>query len=258
MIFSSRPAAAPRVKINPTETSLAVLSSSLLKDRFLAMLSHELRAPLTPVLLGADELLEDERFIEARPVLTMIRRNLKLQSRLLDELADFTTIEQHKVRLRLESIDIHQHIAFVLEICRSEIEAAGIEVRLDLRAEEPLVLADSLKLQQVMWNLVKNAIKFSNPGGSISITTANEGPDVTIAFVDHGLGIERDLLPLVFDPFQQGGRPMQQLYGGLGLGLFIAKGLAEAEGGTLTAFSPGRGQGATFRLTLKAVKATVE
>lgn len=256
VIFSLRPTAAPRARIDAAETPLTAISSALLKDRFLAMLSHELRTPLTPALMGVAELQEDERFVEAQPVLDMIRRNLKLQSRLLEDLSDFTAIAQHKVRLRLETIDAHEHIRFVLGICRNEIDAANIAVLLDLRAAEPLVLADSLRFQQVMWNLVKNAIKFSTPGASISIASANEGPGLTLDFVDYGAGIEADLLPLVFAPFQQGSRSMQQLHGGLGLGLFIAKGLAEAQGGTLSAFSEGLGKGATFRLTIGGAHST--
>ena len=221
------------------------------KDRFLAMLSHELRTPLMPVLLGVDEMGGDERFAAARPTLTMMRRNIEVQSRLLEELTEFTTVEQHKVRLRPEAIDAHEAVRFVLEICRGEISTALIEVLLDLGASESVVLADSVRLQQVMWNLLRNAIKFSPPGGGISITSANETPGcLTLEFTDHGVGIEPELVPLVFEPFQQGDNSMQHRYGGLGLGMFIAKGLAEAQGGTLTVASEGRGTGATFRLTL--------
>jgi PAS domain S-box-containing protein len=229
----------------------AGIQASLAKDRFLAMLSHELRTPLTPVLLGVEELKEDERFAAARPALTMIRRNLELQLRLIEELSYFTTIGQHKVRMRPETIDAHEHVRFVLEICQSEIAAAQIEVLLDFRASENMVRADSVRLQQVLWNLLKNAIKFSPPGSSISITSTNDTDgSLTLAIADRGVGIDSELLPMVFDPFQQGNGSAQQLYGGLGLGLFIAKGMAEAQGGTLVALSEGRGKGATFRLTL--------
>jgi signal transduction histidine kinase len=221
------------------------------KDRFLAMLSHELRTPLMPVLLGVDELGDDERFAAARPTLTMMRRNIEVQSRLLEELTDFTTVGQHKVRLRPEAIDAHEAVRYVLEICRGESGTALIEVRLDLRASESIVLADSVRLQQIMWNLLKNAIKFSPPGGDISITSANETPgNLTLEFTDHGIGIEPEFLPLLFEAFQQGANLPQHRHGGLGLGMFIAKELAEAQGGTLTVASEGRGKGATFRLTL--------
>jgi two-component system CheB/CheR fusion protein len=226
--------------------------ASLPKDRFLAMLAHELRTPLMPVLLCLGELQADDRFAQAAPLLAMMQRNIELQCRLLEELADFTTVGQHKVRLRLEPIDVHEAVRFVLEICKGEIAAARIQVGLDLRATNITVLADSLRLQQVMWNLVRNAIKFSPPGSSISISSANDGAGrVMLEFVDHGIGIEPELLPLVFDPFKQGERAInQKQYGGLGLGMFIAKGLTEAQEGSLVVSSEGLGLGATFRLTL--------
>lgn len=258
VVFSLRPIGHPAregVEFERREEENAL--AALRKDRFLAMLSHELRTPLMPVLLCIGEMQEDERFAEALPILEMMRRNIELQSRLLEELTDFTMVGQHKVRLRPEPIDVHEAIRFVLEICQSEIAAARIEMLLDLRASENVVLADTLRLQQVMWNLVRNAIKFSPPGSSISIASANESPDsVTIAFVDHGIGIEPDFLPLVFDPFQQAERSMNNKhYGGLGLGMYIAKGLAEAQEGSLEASSEGIGLGATFRLTLKLAPA---
>jgi signal transduction histidine kinase len=224
---------------------------ALAKDRFIAMLSHELRTPLSPISLGVDDLREDERFVEARPTLAMIRRNIDLQARLLEDLFDFTKIGQHKVRMRLEPVDAHEAVGFVLEICKAEVTAAKIEVILDLAAPEKIVVADAVRLQHVMWNLVKNAIKFSTPGSSISINSANDDAGgLTLQFVDHGVGIEPALLPLIFDPFRQGNHAKPHLSGGLGLGLFIAKGLVEAQGGTLTALSEGHGKGSTFSLRL--------
>ncbi len=226
--------------------------ASLSNHRFLAMLSHELRTPLAPVLLGVDLLRADKRFVEAQPTLTMIRRNVELQSRLLEELSDFITVGQNKARLKIESIDAHEAVHFVLEICQLEIAAAKIEVVLDLRASQSMVQADSARLQQIMWNLVKNAIKFSTPGSGITITSANNETDgVTLEFIDHGRGIEPELLPLVFDPFRQGEYSTQHFAGSLGLGLFISKRLAEAQQGILTVASEGCGHGATFCLSLK-------
>jgi two-component system CheB/CheR fusion protein len=252
VVFCSRPVTMPTSV--PALPLPSAASPAAVKDRFLAMLSHELRTPLTPALLGVAELLDDERFAEARPVLTMIRRNIELQSRLLEELTDFTTVGQHKVRLQLAPVDGHEHIQHVLEICRSEIAAAHIELRCDLRATKTTVLADTVRLQQVMWNLVKNAIKFSPRSSVISIATSNETPGfLTIDITDHGIGIEPELLPRVFDAFQQGNGKTHQQYSGLGLGLFIAQGLAEAQNGTLTAHSDGHGLGATLRLTVPIV-----
>ena len=257
VVFSSRPVTGRPGGMQPTiaESGGAQLPPS--EDRFLAMLSHELRTPLTPVLLSIAALQEDERFSEASPTFAMIRRNIELQSRLLEELSDFAAVGQHKLRLRLESIDAHEAVRLVLEICGAEIAAAAIVVQLDLRAPDSMVLVDSLRLQQVMWNLVKNAVKFSIRGSSISIASANDAQgDVTLEFADQGIGITSDLLPLVFNPLQQGDESMQRRYGGLGLGLFIAKGLVEAHHGTLTVASEGLGRGATFRLKLKTVALT--
>jgi PAS domain S-box-containing protein len=258
VVFSLRPIAHPpreSVEFERREAESALVA--LQKDRFLAMLAHELRTPLMPVLLCLGEMQEDPHFVEALPTLGMMRRNIELQARLLEELMDFTTVGQHKVRLRPEPIDIHQAVRYVLEICQGEIGAARIDLFLDLQALETMVLADTLRLQQVMWNLVRNAVKFSPPGSSISIASGNEEPgSVTLEFVDHGIGIESALLPLVFDPFQQGGRSMnERQFGGLGLGLFIAKGLTEAQDGSLEVESEGPGLGATFRLTLKLAPA---
>ncbi len=257
VVFSLRPITNTSKGVEPALPETAGGQPPPDKDRFLAMLSHELRIPLTPVLFGVAELQADVRFAEARPTLAMIGRNIELQARLLEELNDFAAVGQHKVRLRLEAIDAHEAVRFVLEICGSEIAEAAIEVRLDLAASESMVLADSLRLQQVMWNLVKNAVKFSPRGGSISIASVNDAPGgLALEFADHGVGIVPELLPLVFDPLQQGDDSMQHRYGGLGLGLFIAKGLTEAHHGTLTVASAGRGQGATFRLGLKTIAQT--
>ena len=216
------------------------------------MISHELRTPLMPVLLGVEELEQEERFAEARPIFAMIRRNLEVQTRLIEELTDFALVGEHKVRLRLEAIDVHETLRFVLGICQSEISAAKIAMRLDLGASESSVVADSVRLQQIMWNLLKNAVKFSAPGAVPYPSSHSTGrpAKLTIEFADHGIGIEPTLLPRIFDAFQQGDLSEQHVRGGLGLGLFIAKGLTEAQGGTLTALSEGRGKGSTFRLTL--------
>lgn len=222
------------------------------KDRFLAILSHELRTPLMPALLGIDELQSDERFAEARPTLTMIRRNIQLQSRLLEELMDFIALGEHKVRLKPETVDMHEAVHFVLKICGDDIAAARMRVNLDLAAHDILIRADPARLQQVMWNLLKNAIKFSEPGGSVSIASANDTPGIlTLTFADQGIGIEPELLPLVFEPFQQGDQASQRMHGGLGLGMYIARSLTEALQGTLMATSKGRGLGAAFFLSFQ-------
>ncbi len=240
-----------RAQREATDREAAATQSSLDKDRFLAVLSHELRAPLTPVLFGVHALLEDPRFDSAKPTLEMIRRNIELQARLLDELMDFTVAGRHKVRLNLEPINVHDAVQMVVEICQSEIDAAGIVMRIELQADACVVVADSARLQQVMWNVTKNAIKFSERGGKVSIVTSSDAAGtLTVDFTDHGIGIEAVQLPTIFDAFQQGDAAMQHQYGGLGLGLFVARELAAAQGATLTAASRGRGKGAVFSLSI--------
>jgi PAS domain S-box-containing protein len=130
------------------------------KDRVLAMLAHELRTPLTPALLGITALEEDPRFAAAKPTLAMIRRNIELESRLLEGLLDFTQISQGKVRLKLDSIDAHEAVRNALEVCHKHVSAKQIDVRLHLEAEEHCVRADEAKLQQIIWNLVKTPSNF--------------------------------------------------------------------------------------------------
>ena len=259
VVFSLRPITSDPEGMQLSRAGAATETSSPGKDRFLAMLVHELRTPMTPVLFGLAALLKDGRFAAAYPALTMIQRNIELQSRLLEELNDFAAVGQHKVRLRLASTDAHEAVRLVLEICGDEVAAAAIEVRLDLRAAQFMVLADPLRLQQVMWNLIKNAVKFSPQGGRVSISSVNDATGgLTLEFADRGIGIAPELLPLVFDPLQQGDDTMQRRYGGMGLGLFIARGLAEAHHGTLTVASGGRGEGATFRLSLRTIGQTTQ
>ncbi len=149
-------------------------AANLAKDHFLAMLSHELRTPLSPVLLAVDVALEDPATEpETRSILSMIQRNVRLQARLIDDLLDVTRIARGKLALRRERIDVHSLIDQTLEICRSEIENGSLELDLDLHARDTTVEGDSTRLQQILWNLLKNAVKFTGAGGRITIRTQN-------------------------------------------------------------------------------------
>jgi HAMP domain-containing protein/signal transduction histidine kinase/CheY-like chemotaxis protein len=221
--------------------------ANLAKDQFLAMLSHELRTPLTPVLSSVLALENEDSLPEnVRELLQMIHRNVELEARLIDDLLDLTRISKGKVQLGLEIVDAHTLLRNALEICQTEIEQKHLALRLDLTAGEFHLRADPARLQQIFWNLIKNAVKFTPSGGQIRISTSNDSSDqLRVEIADTGVGVEPEFLPKIFDAFEQGGRTQ---LGGLGLGLAISKALVDAHKGTITAESAGRDKGATFTL----------
>ena len=225
------------------------------KDNFLAMLSHELRTPLTPVMAAIDTLEADgPRSLEAKNSIAMIRRNVELESQLIDDLLDLTRIAKDKLQLRFGPLDSHEIINNVVKICRPEATARDLKVHVNSRAGAHFVSGDAAKFQQIIWNLLKNAIKFTADNGEITISTTNpESQLLAISVHDNGIGIEPEIMNRIFDPFEQGERAFERRYGGLGLGLAISKSLAQAHGGTLVARSDGRGRGSTFILTIKTV-----
>lgn len=223
------------------------------KDNFLAMLSHELRTPLTPVLAALDTLkAERQPPAELDATLAMMRRNIELESQLIDDLLDLTRITKDKMQLQFEPVDAHQAIANVVEMCAAEASAKKLQVRFDLQASDFRVMADPAKFQQIIWNLFKNAIKFTGENGVITLSSANHLPQIlTLGVGDTGIGIEPEIMEKIFNPFEQGERSFQRRFGGLGLGLTISKSLAQAHGASLIAKSEGFNRGATFLLTLK-------
>ena len=225
------------------------------KDNFLAMLSHELRTPLTPVMAALDALeCVPSQSEDSKAALAMIRRNVELESQLIDDLLDLTRIAKDKLQLEFQQIDAHQAISNVAEICRMEADARKLRVHLNLRAGAHHVSADVAKFQQIIWNLLKNAIKFTNENGEINVSSTNPSPQVLqISIVDTGIGMEPEIMERMFDPFEQGDRSFQRRFGGLGLGLAISKSLAQAHGGTLVAKSDGLDRGSTFVLTMNTV-----
>jgi HAMP domain-containing protein/signal transduction histidine kinase/ActR/RegA family two-component response regulator len=222
--------------------------SNLAKDQFLAMLSHELRTPLTPVLASALALENEKTSPEdMQESLQIIRRNVELEARLIDDLLDLTRISKGKVQLNFEVVDAHTLLRNALEICHADIEQKHLTLRLDLAAQKVHLRADPARVQQIFWNLIKNAVKFTPKDGEISISTTNDFADqLCVEVSDTGVGIEPDSLPKIFDAFEQGSRTK---LGGLGLGLAISKTLVEAHKGTITAESAGRNMGAKFTLT---------
>ena len=237
------------------EQRTAVETANRTKDNFLAMLSHELRTPLTPIVAALETLKEEPLDSgEAKAALAMIRRNIDLESQLIDDLLDLTRISAGKLQLQLEPLDAHRAVSNVLEMCASELSDKQLHLSLDLRAEDHYVAADAPKLQQIIWNLLKNAIKFTRENGTVTISSSNESPgSLTIRVTDTGIGIEPEMMERIFNRFEQGDRSFQRRFGGLGLGLTISKSLAEAHGGTLVVESEGRDHGASFSLKVKTV-----
>jgi PAS domain S-box-containing protein len=241
-------------------------AANRVKDQFLAVLSHELRTPLTPILASVTALLaETETAPEVRSVLELTHWGIKLESRLIDDLLDMTRIMRGRIPLHLETADAHFLIERAVEICRAEIDGGSITLVVDLAAPEHRVHADPARLEQIFWNLIKNAVKFSPQGGTLTIRTRNTpGPapdsgsaphrtDLVVEFSDTGVGIEPELLPIIFDAFTQGEAGWVRRFGGLGLGLAISRSIVEAHGGRIAAASPGKDQGASFTVTLATV-----
>ena len=235
----------------------AAEAASRAKDQFLAVLSHELRTPLTPVVMTLAGLELDRSLSQdVRDDLAMIRRNVELETRLIDDLLDVTRITHGKLRLHPQPTNVHGLVDSVLDILRSEIRGKRLELRCDLAAGDAVVSADAARLQQVIWNLVKNGIKFSPEGGRLSVRTSNPTPrTLALEVADNGIGIEPAALPRLFNAFEQAEQSVTRQFGGLGLGLAISRALVELHGGTIRGESAGRGRGATFVVELPTVGA---
>jgi signal transduction histidine kinase len=230
-----------------------LLSANAAKDQFLALLSHELRNPLSPVIamVAALEAHVAADSDEVRQALDVIRRNVELEARLIDDLLDITRIAKGKLKLSLEPVSVHSVLQRALEICREEISQKSLEVELTLNARDHFVQGDPARLQQVFWNVIKNSVKFTDEGGRISLLTSNPQPgQVAIDVSDTGLGIEADKLPKIFNAFEQGQSSITRKFGGLGLGLAISRAMVLAHGGTIAASSSGLNQGAKFTVRL--------
>ena len=222
--------------------------ASLAKDDFLAALSHELRTPLTPVLMTAMALEQNTNLPEEmRQSLELIRRNVELEARLIDDLLDLTRISRGKMELHLTEIDFHTLVHRAIEICRSEFSSKSQAISLHLDAKGHKSEGDSVRLQQAIWNLIRNAAKFAPENGSIVIITRNSSTNKILFEVkDNGIGFEPASAEKLFQAFEQGGRQITRQFGGLGLGLAITRSIIHAHGGTIHAASKGVGKGATF------------
>jgi PAS domain S-box-containing protein len=244
------------------------------KDNFLAQLSHELRTPLTPVLMTAAALREDESLPAAvRQQLGMIERNVALEARLIDDLLDLTRITHGRLELRPEACDLHLLLHLVAEIVRDEAREKRIHIDLQLAATRRGLEVDPARLQQVFWNILRNAVKFTPEGGRICIRSFDAGPApqpdnsesrnatrepattasrgaVAIEVMDNGIGFPPEEAQLLFEPFQRGTGADHARTAGLGLGLSIARAIVKLHAGSIEAESDGLGRGATFRVIL--------
>jgi PAS domain S-box-containing protein len=221
------------------------------KDHFLAALSHELRTPLSPVVLTVAAMESDPDLpARFRKSMAMIRRNVALETRLIDDLLDLNRVTSGKMHLHLQPTHMHAALKQAIQTCASETSAKNLNIQLDLQADNDLVNADPARLQQTFWNLLRNAAKFTPEGGSIFIRTENGAGTTRLEVRDTGVGIEPELLPKVFDAFEQGDIKVTRQFGGLGLGLAICKAIVDIHGGTIRAQSDGPGTGATFTVEL--------
>lgn len=226
--------------------------ANLAKDNFLATLSHELRTPLTPALMSVVALEHDDSLpVSVRNDLAMIRRNIELETRLIDDLLDLTRIANGKLELHPAPMDLHAVLARAVEVCRAHVDAKQQRLVVKKNAKQSETMGDPVRIQQVLWNVLRNAVKFTSAGGTISVTTRNTA-DRRLEFEvrDTGIGFEPNIEKKLFQAFEQSGRGITQQFGGLGLGLAISRSIVEAHGGTISGTSPGTGKGATFTVTL--------
>ena len=236
---------------------MAAEKANRAKDEFLATLSHELRTPLTPALAAASYIAENIGEVPAKFTddIHMIRRNVQLEARLIDDLLDLTRISTGKIELHEQRVDAHAVSRDALLIARSDIHRKRLKVATQWDAQEHFIWADPVRIEQVFWNLINNAVKFTGSEGEISIQTWNEGGNFHFAITDTGIGIEAGRQETLFKAFEQGERGLSRQFGGLGLGLAICKNLVELHGGTVTVNSRGRGFGTTATVILKCFTA---
>ncbi|RCJ26002.1 hypothetical protein A6770_26915 [Nostoc minutum NIES-26] len=237
----------------------AAETANRIKDEFLAVLSHELRSPLNPIL-GWAKLLQTKKLDEKTipQALKTIERNAKLQAQLIEDLLDISRILQGKLSLNICPVDLTLVISAAMETVHLAAEAKSIEIHTTLEPNVGQVLGDSSRLQQIVWNLLSNAVKFTPEGGRVDIRLQQIGTQAQIIVSDTGKGIDPNFLPYVFEYFRQENSTTTRKFGGLGLGLAIVRHLVELHGGTVQVESLGENQGATFTVRLLLIQDSSE
>jgi PAS domain S-box-containing protein len=231
--------------------------ASAAKDDFLAALSHELRTPLTPALMAATVLEKDTGLPESvRSDIALIRRNVELEARLIDDLLDLTLVTHGKLVLQSEELNAHTSLTRAIEICQADARQKRLTLHIELNATRANIIGDPVRIQQACWNVLRNAVKFTPERGRITITTGTDADGLWMRFQDTGVGFVPAQAAKMFDAFEQGGRHITRQFGGLGLGLAITRSLMRAQGGSIEASSPGPNLGATFTLRFPLAPAT--
>jgi signal transduction histidine kinase len=230
-------------------------NANVAKDRLIAAMSHELRTPLNPVLMaihtwkdvpGLPKQLKED--------LQMMRHHIDIEVRLISDLLDISAISKGKLALEFQPVDVHELLIYSMNIAQAQSGDKRLQISEWLLAENKYVLSDPTRLQQVFWNLISNAIKFTPDGGTITVSTSNDHPDsITVQVSDSGIGMDSDLIQKIFEPFEQGRAEITDQFGGLGLGLAIAKAFVERLGGQIHAHSQGPGKGSVFSVTMKVL-----
>lgn len=234
----------------------AAEESNRLKDEFLATVSHELRTPLTAIL-GWSRLLEGGTLDETvtQQAVETIGRNAKAQAQIVDDILDVSRIITGNLSLDLHPLEVVPVVENAINVVRPTADAKGIQIEKQFDSTPALISGDANRLQQVVWNLLSNAVKFTDGGGHVCVKVTQVGGVVEIGVSDTGLGISKEFLPYVFDRFRQADSTTTRQYGGLGLGLAIARHLVEIHGGSIAAESLGKGLGAKFTIRLPLVEA---
>lgn len=231
--------------------------ASLAKDEFLAQVSHELRNPLNSILGWAamvrQRKVQDDELDRG---LETIERNAKLQIKLVEDLIDISRAIKGQIRLNVQPVEIGKVVDAALDSIRPAIEAKSIELRTQIKTRGSIIDADPDRFQEILWNVLSNAVKFTPKGGKIEFNVERLDHHVEVVISDSGVGIDPEFLPRVFERFRQAKQDGDRKVGGLGLGLAIVRHLVELHGGTVTASSPGPGNGAAFRITLPSKTTT--
>jgi len=240
----------------------AAETANAAKDRFLAVLSHELRTPLAPVLMTLEMMeLDPKLSAGVREDVAMMKLNIEMEVKLIDDLLDFNRIITGKLPLTLAPVDLNATIRSACELCGPAVRERGLRLETDLDPATGPVAADATRLRQVLWNVLSNAVKFTPKNGVIRVRAKRrDDARCEVRVQDSGMGIAPEMLTLIFDAFEQGGTAVTRQYGGLGLGLAICKALVERHRGSIRAESDGVGKGSTFIIELpgaeRPVKAT--